>query len=310
MSAIYNSFRITPDVVGGTNTTWTYEVTVPTEGTWQAQARATDTTGQSALDTADRSWIVSDTANPPTVTITAPVAMTPPLTVPAVTVAPGGQLTFSGTANDDEQLDTVEIQLRNSSTRENLGADGTWGVDVIQGWYRVSPVHVNATSYNWTYTTPFNLTPGTYSFSVRGTDQLGLTTSNNNQGRLTINAQIPGDTPPNTTITPTGTITGLQVLHLDLAGSATDDQGVAEVRVIARGPGQQSLPAAQRHHVGQLRHLAGDAGHAGRYQYDLDVAGQPADPGRLGSDGRRLRHRRPAGPLDQRRDVALPDLPG
>ncbi|TDU87829.1 PKD domain-containing protein [Kribbella voronezhensis] len=234
VSPTYNAFRVVPDVVGGTNTTWSYEVTVPTEGTWQAQARATDTTGQSDLDTADRSWLVSDTAIPPTVSITAPVAMTPPLTVPTVTVAPGGQLTFAGTANDDQQLDTVEIQLRNSTTRENLGSDGAWGVDVIQGWYRVSPVHINATSYNWTYTTPFNLKPGTYSFSVRGTDQLGLSTANNNQGRLTISAQIPGDSPPDTTITPTGTITGLQVLHLDLTGSATDAQGVSEVRVSLR----------------------------------------------------------------------------
>jgi PKD repeat protein len=234
VSATYNSFRITPDVVGGTNTTWSYEITVPTEGTWQAQARASDTTGQSDLDTADRSWIVSDTANPPVVSISSPVSMVPPTTVQPLTVAPGSPMTFAGSAGDDEQLDTVEIQLRNSTTRENLASDGTWGTDVTAGWYRVSPVHVNATSYNWSYTTPFNLKPGTYSFSVRGTDQLGLTTASTNQGRLTINAQIPGDAPPDTTITPTGTITGLQVLHLDLAGSATDGQGVAEVRVSLR----------------------------------------------------------------------------
>ena len=48
-----------------------------------------------------------------------------------------------------------------------------------------------------------------------------------NQGRLTINAQIAGDAPPNGLITVTGTVTGGQVLHLDLAGTATDDQGVA-----------------------------------------------------------------------------------
>ena len=47
-------------------------------------------------------------------------------------------------------------------------------------------------SYNWTYTTPFNLKPGNYSFAVRATDDLGLTTSSTNQGRLTINAQVAG----------------------------------------------------------------------------------------------------------------------
>ncbi|QNE21464.1 PKD domain-containing protein [Kribbella qitaiheensis] len=160
--------------------------------------------------------------------------MVPPTAAQPLTVAPGSPMTFAGSANDDQSLDTVEIQLRNTTTRENLASDGTWSTDVTAGWYRVSPVHVSAPSYNWSYTTPFNLKPGTYTFSVRGTDELGLITASTNQGKLTINAQIPGDTPPDTTITPTGTITGVQVLHLDLTGSATDGQGVAEVRVSLR----------------------------------------------------------------------------
>ena len=42
-------------------------------------------------------------------------------------------MTFSGTATDDEGLNDVEISLRNTTTRENLGADGTWGIDVVAG---------------------------------------------------------------------------------------------------------------------------------------------------------------------------------
>ena len=53
--------------------------------------------------------------------------MTPPFAVPAVTVEPGGRITFSGTASDDEGLKNVEISLRNTTTGEKLGADGTWG---------------------------------------------------------------------------------------------------------------------------------------------------------------------------------------
>ena len=48
-----HTFRFAPDVVGALNTTWSREITVPTEGEWRAQARATDTTGQSDLDTGD-----------------------------------------------------------------------------------------------------------------------------------------------------------------------------------------------------------------------------------------------------------------
>ena len=58
------------------------------------------------------------------------------------------------------------------------------------------------------------------------TDDLGLIDVVANQGRLTINVQVPGDAFPNATITPSGTVNGVQVLHLDLAGAATDDIGV------------------------------------------------------------------------------------
>jgi PKD repeat protein len=146
-------------------------------------------------------------------------------------VAPGGTLTFSGTANDEDNLANVEITLRNNTTREQLASDGSWGTDVIQGYYRVSPSNISGASYNWSYTTPFTLTPGQYSFSVRATDDIGLTTSSANQGRLTINAQVPGDAFPDGRLNFTGTDSSIEVLHLDLAGTATDDKGVASVKV-------------------------------------------------------------------------------
>ena len=225
---MFNTFRGTPDVIGATNATWSYTVTLPHEGTWRGSATAIDDAGQADLRSGVRDWLVSTSAVAPTVTITAPVQMTPPFTVPAVVVSPGGQLTFSGTASDDSSLQDVEISLRNSTTRENLGADGTWGVNVTAGSYRISPIDINAPTYNWTYTTPFNLTPGTYSFSVSATDNLGLTSS---RGSLTINAQVPGDLFPDTHLDVTGTQPNQQVQTLNLTGSATDDHGVASVRV-------------------------------------------------------------------------------
>ena len=62
-------------------------------------------------------------------------------------------------------------------------------------------------------------------------DDLGLSTSSSNYGRLTINVQVPGDAFPDTTISPSGTQANLQTLHLDLTGTATDDKGVAAVKV-------------------------------------------------------------------------------
>lgn len=231
VAPVFNTFRGTPDVVGATSATWSYDVTLPHEGVWRASATATDTAGQADLRSATRDIRVDSNAVAPTVTIAQPVAMTPPFTVPNVVVAPGTPMTFSGTASDNVQLKNVEITLRNSTTRENLGADGTWGVNVSAGRFRVSPVNIGATTYNWTYTTPFNLSPGTYSFTVRATDNDDLTTATTNQGRLTVSAQVPGDNPPDVLLTSgTGTVPAPGA-DIPLTGTATDDFGVGSVQL-------------------------------------------------------------------------------
>nr|WP_278249646.1 PKD domain-containing protein [Nocardioides sp. IC4_145] len=229
VSAIYNTFRGTPDVIGATNATWSYEVTLPHEGVWRGSATAVDTTGQADLRSATRDWTVDSNAVAPTVTIQQPAAMTPPFAANPVTVEPGGRLTFSGTAADDEGLKNVEITLRNTSTGERLAADGTWGTSVSAGNHRISPVDISGSSYSWSWTTPFNLSPGSYSFTVRATDDKDLTTSSTNQGRLTVNAQVAGDLPPDTTMSFTAPTD--ESLAVSLSGTATDDKGVASVRV-------------------------------------------------------------------------------
>ncbi len=231
VSGTYNTFQVEPDVVGATSTTWSYELTVPYEDEWWLQARASDTTGQSDLDTSDRRWIVTENGQPPTVSITEPAVMVPPTAAQTVTVTPGQRLTFSGSATDDEGLREVWITLRNNSTGERLASDGTWGTGVISGSHRISPANLNQTSYAWSYRTPFELSPGTYTFTVSASDSIGLSTSSANRGQLTLNAQIPGDSPPNALLDVTGTVGGGQELSLALAGSATDDKGVARVGV-------------------------------------------------------------------------------
>jgi PKD repeat protein len=231
VASSFNTFRGLPDVVGATSATWQYEVTLPHEGEWRMSATAIDNAGQSDLRSATRDWLITSTGVAPTVAINTPTPMTPPTAAAPYNVPPGGTLTFSGPANDEANLHHVEISLRNNTTREQLAADGSWGTDVIQDWYRVSPQDINGTSYNWSYTTPFTLTPGQYSFSVRAVDDIGLTTPSANRGNLTINAQVPGDNFPNGLLSFTGTDSSIEVLHLDLAGTATDDFGVAAVRV-------------------------------------------------------------------------------
>jgi PKD repeat protein len=231
VSGTYHTFSVVPDVVGAIETTWSYEITVPFDDEWWAQARSRDTAGQSSLDTDDRRWLVTENGQPPTVTIAAPAVMVPPTAAQPITVAPGSPMTFSGSANDDEELNEVSISLRNNTTGERLAPDGSWGTEGGFGSYVISDPNLDDPSLNWSYTTPFNLTAGTYSFSVSAEDNIGLRTSSSDQGRLTINVQVPGDEPPNGLLDVTGTVTGGQALHLDLTGTASDDKGVKEVRV-------------------------------------------------------------------------------
>jgi hypothetical protein len=115
---IFNTFRGTPDVIGATNATWSYEVTLPHEGVWRGSATATDTIGQADLRSGVRDWTVDSNAVAPSVTIADPVAMTPPFAVPALTVEPGGADDLRRHGSDDEGLKDVEISLRNTRRGE------------------------------------------------------------------------------------------------------------------------------------------------------------------------------------------------
>ncbi len=225
----YTTFRIEPDVDNATSTTWEHEVTLPHEGNWKIGAAAADTIGQSDTRWVTRDVTVDSSGAPPTVTVSTPVSVTPPVNPPTLTMTPGNRLTFTGTATDDQSLATVDVIFRNATTRENLASDGSWGTDVSLGWHKISPANLNQSSLDWSFTSPEPLAPGTYDFRVRATDRQDLTTSSSMQGRVTINVAVPGDVAPNT-LTTQGPAE-LDVRHLDLSGTATDDLGVREVRV-------------------------------------------------------------------------------
>ncbi|HET6561886.1 MAG TPA: PKD domain-containing protein [Marmoricola sp.] len=225
VAPVYNSFRGEPDVVGAPSATWQYEVTLPTEGAWTMGAFAVDTAGQSDLRAASRDWIISEDAVPPTVSITAPVA--------SAVVEPGLPLTFSGTAAAEGNLATVEVSLRNTTTRESLASDGSWGKDSIASYYRISPRSIGAPTYDWSYTTPFDLSAGVYDFRVRAIDTTGVSTSFS-QGRISVTAQYADDAFPNGVLDFTGTEQNIEELHLDVTGTATDDRGVEAVGIALR----------------------------------------------------------------------------
>ncbi len=272
----YTTFRIAPDNPGAVDTSWQHPVNLPYEGDWKVGAMAIDTTGQSDTRWETRDYSVDSSGQPPTVTITQPIAVTPPVTSPTLTRPPGAPLTFRGTATDDESLATVEVSLRNSTTREGLAADGTWGSDVISGWFRISPPNMSQPSYTWTYTMPEDLVPGLYTFQVRATDKQDLSTSSSMSGRVTINVAVPGDLPPDGLLNVTDTQT------LTVPQHRPRRHGHRRLRR-EPGPGgdpgerHRPLPAGERDTRRRLRHHQRHARLAGRDQHRLDAAGEPAE---------------------------------
>ncbi|MFV0460136.1 MAG: PKD domain-containing protein [Actinomycetales bacterium] len=234
LAPVYHTFRIVPDVVGARSATWRADVTVPDIGSWDMVATAVDTAGQPDIRGVRRTWLVDPTAVAPSVTITAPAAVNPPTTTNPIHVAVGAPITFSGTATDTSGLRNVEVRLQNTSTRETLAADGTWSVDSVAGWHRITALDLAGNSTNWSWTTPFNLTPGSYSFTVRATDDSELSTASTLQGRLTLNAGPAGDLAPDTLLSSVLTEQNIDALHLNIDGSATDDLGVAGVKFTLR----------------------------------------------------------------------------
>ena len=264
----YNSFQIAPDVPGALSTTWQKEITVPDEGLWKAQIRANDIGGQSSLDTVDRNWIVSATAQAPVVSINSPSVVTPPTAPQTFTVPPNQPVTFTGSATDDSELRTIDVGMANASTGEYLTTDGSFGHNNGLNAYRIK-TGLAVKTYNWSYTTP-NLTPGIYQFAVFATDDDGITTPSNLWAVATFTVQVAGDAPPKALLTP-GT-TGLQppmTSHtLNLSGTATDNLGVNEIRISLRDAdtGKYAKPPS-----------AGGGTQAG-YTYFTVPAPPPLDP--------------------------------
>ncbi|MCW2709912.1 MAG: hypothetical protein JWP24_106, partial [Marmoricola sp.] len=229
----YNAIGIALDVPNATSTTWSKEITVPTEGIWEAQARARDTSGNSSLDTTDRTWNVSANGQAPSVTISSPGSVVPPTTPQPVTVEPGQKMTFTGSASDDGQVKSIYVALLNNSTGENLTVDGTWGIDNGLNLYKL-PVTINQQSYNWSWTTPQELTPGNYTFAVLAADNEGITTPQSSWAMMSMDAVVAGDAPPKATVTARGVQPPSENLNLNLTGDALDDNGVAEVRLVLK----------------------------------------------------------------------------
>ncbi len=310
VAPVVHTFTGLPDVVGATNATWQYAVTLPHEGTWTMSATAIDTAGQADLRDDEHTWVINSSAQAPSVSISTPGVMVPPGLPTVVNLAPGSPVTFSGSASDYKQLANVEIAMWNATTHENLGVgrhlEHQRRPGAGTGSRRTSP----APSYNWTWTTPFNLKPGKYSFYVHANDSDGLATGARQPGHA--DAQRPGarrqpaahDDVDHRDHHRHHQPSPRPGRHRDRRPRRQPGPGLAARR---RSPGSYLQPDGTLGAAFATRTatLASPGATSTTWTLPVDAAVQR----QLHGDGRRGRHRGPAGPLDDRGHGAVHGVP-
>ena len=156
--ATYNTFQVEPDVVGATSTTWSYEITVPYEGEWKARP-GPDTAGSPTSTPPTAPGSSARTASAPTVSISAAAVMVPPTAAQPSWSPPGSRSRSRARPPTTRHLARRDPAAQQHHRREPRRRRHV-GQQRLAGWYRISPVNLTGGSYDWSYTTPFNLKPG------------------------------------------------------------------------------------------------------------------------------------------------------
>ncbi len=157
-------------------------------------------------------------AAPPNGTFTAPTANQ---------VLPVGTVTLQGNATDDVGVSRAQVAVRNTSTGLWRQANGTWASRFV--WLSATLASPGATSSTWSFA--FQATSGSYSAGLRVTDTEGAPDATTPWVAFRVSS---ADAAPNTTITNPSPNQVVAPGTVTMAGTATDDRGVASVQVAVR----------------------------------------------------------------------------
>jgi tripartite motif-containing protein 71 len=161
-----------------------------------------------------------DDTTPPTSTVSSPTANQVFSTVP---------VTFAGTATDNVAVKEVRISIQDTQTKLWWRSNGTWGQTQPQQATLASP---NQPSTGWTFAfTPAPNGSGRYAVQVVAVDTSNNVATTKPFVQFRVSAGSTDTTPANGTVS---TPTANQVLTatpVNMTGAATDDVGVAEVRI-------------------------------------------------------------------------------
>lgn len=161
LSDAYTLLAIPVAEPGGTATTFSQLLHLPTAGDWNVTAFAMDTLGQFDMTTTNATarYLIFPGDADPTSVIYAPLD--------GATVT--NTIALSGRAFDDAGIQALQVQVIDLANGKGLRANGTFGV---AEWLPTFLTNPGGPESNYVYTSPV-LAPGSYRVDVRPTDSVG-----------------------------------------------------------------------------------------------------------------------------------------
>ena len=163
MAAAFATLPATLAAPGGTSTTFSLPVTLPTQGDWAVTAFAFDTAGQQDTSTtgATARYRIYPGDQPPTLTenLFAPVEGT---------AFPDGKIFISGRAEDDQAMQRVEVAVVNAAG-QYMSSSGAF-TSTTARWRAAFLNSPGTPGSNFSYTTPV-IPAGAYRVLARAVDQ-------------------------------------------------------------------------------------------------------------------------------------------
>ena len=157
-------FDATVTQPGSANVSWTLPFSAPRASTYYFYFYAFDDAGQNSVAAVFASARIFPGDTQPTVTVVQPTA--------GQTIT-SGRIAATGSANDDQSLQRVEILIRNLDTGQYLRRDNSFGG---AQWIEVSLTNPGADRSNWDYSSPV-LPDGEYTVFLRAVDGNDQTTT-------------------------------------------------------------------------------------------------------------------------------------
>ena len=216
------------DTPGGTSTGWSYPFDPGVAGNYGIQVKAVDSSGNVGANTAWRNFTItlpgSDSTGP-TIAFDTPTYGQ---------ILPFGAVNVSGSSADATGVASVRVSIQNSATSQWWNGSGWVAANTFVSATLDTPGGTS-TGYSYTFAPGVE---GNYAVRVRAVDTLGNLGSSTGLRPFTIQPIFVDTIAPTATVTaPLNNSTHVGVVVM--AGTATDDVGVTEVRVYIKNAANQ-----------------------------------------------------------------------